>query len=66
VRCPTTGKKGYPTYSGALAAHVDVNPDGLGSVYFCPDCDHYHVTRRFPQDFKRRGRRRDRIKAFRR
>ena len=59
MRYPTTGKKGHPTYAEALAAHVEVNPDGLGSVYLCADCDGWHVTRRFPQD-KRRGRGRGR------
>jgi hypothetical protein len=45
----------WSTYAEALAVHIQVNPDGLGSVCVCPHCDCYHVTQRFPQD-KRRGR----------
>jgi hypothetical protein len=67
MKCPS-GKHRHTTYAKALAVHIEANPDGFGSVYLCSDCDGWHVTRRFPQDFKRRSRRRDRtrIKAFRR
>jgi hypothetical protein len=65
MKCPS-GKHRHATYAAALAAHMEANPDGLGSVYLCPHCDEWHVTRRFGQDFKRRSRRRDRIKAFKR
>ena len=43
MACPT-GKKPHATYAEALAAHMQVNSDGLGSVYVCPYCDGWHVV----------------------
>jgi len=47
MKCPATGKKVYADYAAALKAlDTLIERPELGSVYTCPTCGAFHISKR--------------------
>ena len=56
--CPETGKRGFTSYAEALTEldALEQNlPDKRGSVYTCPTCEQFHISKRRFTVWRKKG-----------